>query len=61
VYGLSSVHFFKYKITHIPKSDTHKLVHHPFPCLNKVMAVSPGMEGKRRANEEWSEIWVVGA
>jgi len=25
------------------------------------MAVSPGVEGKRGANEECSEIWVVGA
>jgi len=25
------------------------------------MAVSPGVVGKRGANEEWSEIWVVGA
>jgi hypothetical protein len=55
------MHFFKYQITHIPKSETYELVHHPFPYLNKVMAVSPVVEGKRRANEEWSEIWVVGA
>jgi hypothetical protein len=46
---------------HIPKSDTYELVCHPFTCLNMVMAVSPGAEGKRGANEEWSEIWVVGA
>jgi hypothetical protein len=49
------MHFFKYQITHIPKSDTCELVCHPVPCLNKAMAVSPGMEGKRGANE-WSEI-----
>jgi hypothetical protein len=55
------VHFFKYQITHIPKSDTYELVRHHFACLNKVMAVSPGVEGRRRANEEWNEIWVVGA
>jgi len=51
--------FFKYQITHIPKSDTYELVCHPFPCLDKIMAVKPGVEGKRGANEEWSEIWVV--
>ena len=50
--------FFKYQITHIPKSDTYELVCHPFPCLDKIMAVKPGVEGKRGANEEWSEIWV---
>jgi len=55
------MHFFKYQITHIPKSDTHELVCDPFPCLNKVIAVSPSVEGKRGASEEWSEIWVVGA
>jgi hypothetical protein len=53
--------FFKYQITHIPKSDTYELVSNPFPCLNKVMAVSSGVEGKRGANEKWSEMWVVGA
>jgi len=40
------MHFFKYQITHIPKSETYELVHHPFPYLNKVMAVSPVVEGK---------------
>lgn len=54
--------FFSHIKLHIfLNAHTCELVCHPFPCLNKVMAVSLGEEGRTGTNGEWSEIWVAGA
>jgi hypothetical protein len=47
--GLQIVHCIKLHI--FMNADTRELVCRPFPCLNKVMAVSPGGEVKKR--DKW--------